>query len=75
VPKGTVFRVLSRKGGAKARVLESVEICRENLKRIMDAVKQSNISVPLGVSVECVSKYRDEFEASVKLFSILQKEF
>jgi len=73
IPQGTEKRVLSRKD-VKARVKESVDICRENLKRILHACQYYNIDVPLGVTVESVSKYSDEFAGSVELFTVLKNE-
>jgi len=73
LPDGTVKRVLSRPS-LKARVEESVEICWENWKRILDASKRLKINVPIGFSVENVSKSKAEQDAAVELFSMLKEE-
>jgi len=73
LPKGTVKRVLSR-DTPKARVDEAVEICRENLKRILDACERYGIDVPLGFNAECVSKHKEEIEGALELFAVLKDE-
>jgi len=73
LPEGTVKRVLSRRD-LKGRVEESIEICWENWKRILDASKRLKISVPIGFSVESVSKSKTEQDAAVQLFKILKEE-
>jgi 5,10-methylenetetrahydrofolate reductase len=73
IPLGTEKRVLSRKT-REAAINESVDICRENLKRILYAIEFYDISVPIGITVETVSKYSDEFNGSLKLFKVLQQE-
>lgn len=55
-----------------ARPLErSIEICRDNLRRILDHPYAAHI--PLGVNVESVSIHRDEIDASVDLFYALRE--
>jgi len=73
LPEGTVKRVLSRPN-LKARVEESVEICWENWTRILAASKRMKLSVPIGFSVESVSKSKVEQEAAVSLFEALREE-
>jgi len=73
LPHGTIRRVLSRPT-LKARVDESLEVCWENWKRILDASKRLQIKVPIGFSVESVSKSRLEQDAAVELFSTLKAE-
>jgi len=73
IPLGTERRVLSRKT-KEAAINESIDICKENLKRILYAVSFYNISVPIGITVETVSKYTDEFNGSIKLFQSLKEE-
>jgi hypothetical protein len=48
---------------------KSIDICRDNLRRILahDYAKE----IPLGVNVESVSINRDELDASVDLFHAL----
>jgi len=48
---------------------KSIEICRENLRRILDQPYAREI--PLGVNVESVSINRDEIDASVDLLHAL----
>jgi len=73
LPRGTVRRVLSR-GSPDACVQEANEICWENFKRILDASKRLKLSVPIGVTVESVSKYRDEQAGANQLFGILRDQ-
>ena len=55
-----------------ARPLErSIEICRDNLRRILDGPYAG--AIPLGVNVESVSINRDEIDASVELFGVLRE--
>jgi 5,10-methylenetetrahydrofolate reductase len=57
---------------AAARPLErSIEICRDNLRRILDGAYAAHI--PLGVNVESVSINRDEIDATVELFGVLRE--
>jgi len=63
-------------GVVKKTVLEnakplgkSIEICRDNLRRILEQPYASEI--PLGINVESVSINRDEIDASVDLFHAL----
>jgi len=73
LPKGTVKRVLSR-CSPQARVEEANEICRENLKRILDACERYGIDVPIGFNAECVSKHKEEIEGALQLFEVLKDE-
>ena len=52
--------------GAPNPLARSIEICRDNLRRILDGAYASHI--PLGINVESVSINRDEIDASVDLF-------
>ncbi len=51
----TEKRVLSRKT-REAAINESVDICKENLKRILYAIEFYHISVPIGITVETGKK-------------------
>lgn len=73
IPVGTKKRVLSR-GNLKACIEESLQICWENFKRILDACQRLKISVPLGFSVESVSKSRMEQQGACKLFVALKEQ-
>jgi hypothetical protein len=56
---------------AAARPLErSIEICRDNLRRILDGPYAA--AIPLGVNVESVSINRDEIDATVELAGVLR---
>jgi hypothetical protein len=50
---------------------KSIEICRDNLRRILDHPYAREI--PLGINVESVSINRDEIDASVDLLHALQE--
>jgi len=70
IPEGTEKRVLSR-ATIQEGIDESISICEENLRRIVHALDHYNLNVPIGITVETVSKYRDEFTASIRLFKRL----
>jgi len=53
--------------GAADPLAKSIEICRDNLRRILDEPYAGEI--PLGVNVESVSINRDEIDASIELFN------
>jgi 5,10-methylenetetrahydrofolate reductase len=55
--------------GAANPLAKSIEICRDNLRRILSQPYAGEI--PLGVNVESVSINRDEIDASVELFHSL----
>ena len=57
--------------GAANPVAKSIEICRDNLRRILDGGYAGQ--VPLGVNVESVSINRDEIDASVELLHTLRE--
>ena len=57
--------------GAANPLAKSIEICRDNLRRILDGNYSKEI--PLGVNVESVSINRDEIDASVDLFHALKE--
>ena len=57
---------------AASPVSKSIEICRDNLRRILDGPYAGDI--PLGINVESVSINRDEIDASIDLFHTLREE-
>jgi hypothetical protein len=57
--------------GAANPLAKSIEICRDNLRSILDGGYAGQI--PLGVNVESVSINRDEIDASVALFHTLKQ--
>jgi hypothetical protein len=57
--------------GAASPLAKSIEICRDNLRRILDESYSGEI--PLGINVESVSINRDEIDASVDLFHALKE--
>ena len=57
--------------GAADPLAKSIEICRDNLRRILEGGYAGQI--PLGVNVESVSINRDEIDASVDLFHALKE--
>ncbi len=65
VPLETETAILS----AADPIERSIEICRDNLRRILDHEYAGQI--PLGINVESVSIKRDEIDASVVLFRAL----
>ena len=67
VPEPTARAIL----GAPSPLTRSIEICRDNLRRILDQPYFGQ--VPLGINIESVSINRDEIDASVDLFHTLQE--
>jgi len=57
--------------GAANPLAKSIEICRDNLRRIVDGAYAGHI--PLGVNVESVSINRDEIDASIELGHALRE--
>jgi hypothetical protein len=55
--------------GAAQPLDKSIEICRDNLRRILDQPYAAEI--PLGINVESVSINRDEIDASIRLLGEL----
>jgi hypothetical protein len=51
--------------GAANPLAQSIEICRANLRRILE--RGYNAAIPIGVNVESVSINRDEIDASIDL--------
>ena len=56
---------------AASPLAKSIEICRDNLRRILDQPYAADI--PLGVNVESVSINRDEIDASIDLCHALRE--
>jgi hypothetical protein len=65
IPEATARDILRNPNPLK----KSIEICRDNLRRILDHPYAREI--PLGINVESVSINRDEIDASVDLFHAL----
>jgi hypothetical protein len=57
--------------GAANPISRSIELCRDNLRRILDQPYADKL--PLGINVESVSINRDEIDASVDLFHALRE--
>ena len=57
--------------GAASPLGRSIELCRDNLRRILDQPYADKL--PLGINVESVSINRDEIDASVDLFHTLRE--
>ncbi len=57
--------------GAASPLAKSIEICRDNLRRILDGAYRD--AIPLGINVESVSINRDEIDASIELFHVLRE--
>ena len=72
VPEDVESRVLLAADTSKnAAVDESIKICCEALSKILDAA--SGCGVPLGVSVESVSGFKEEIDGCFELFRRLQQ--
>ena len=57
--------------GAANPLGKSIDICRDNLRRILDQPYTAHL--PLGINVESVSINRDEIDASIDLFHTLRE--
>jgi hypothetical protein len=57
--------------GAPSPLAKSIQICRDNLRRILERPYRG--AIPLGVNVESVSINRDEIDASIDLFHALRE--
>jgi hypothetical protein len=57
--------------GAANPLSKSIEICRDNLRRILDQPYTAHL--PLGINVESVSINRDEIDASIDLLHVLRE--
>jgi hypothetical protein len=57
--------------GAASPLAKSIEICRDNLRRILDQPYAAKL--PLGINVESVSINRDEIDASIDLLHALRE--
>lgn len=57
--------------GAADPLAKSIEICRDNLREILDTGHLDHI--PFGINVESVSINRDEIDASIDLFNVLSE--
>jgi hypothetical protein len=57
--------------GSADPLARSIQVCCDNLRRILDGAYASHI--PLGVNVESVSINRDEIDASIDLFHALKE--
>ncbi len=57
--------------GAARPLAQSIRICSENLRRILDEPCARDL--PLGINVESVSINRDEIDASIDLFHALEE--
>jgi len=55
---------------AASPLAKSIEICRDNLRRILEQAYAAHL--PLGINVESVSINRDEIDASIDLFHALR---
>jgi len=64
IPSETEHAILA----APAPLSKSIDICRANLRQILDHVDEE---LPLGVNAESVSINRDEIDASIDLFLTL----
>ena len=67
IPPDTIRAIL----GAARPLAKSIDICRDNLRRILDHPYAREI--PLGINVESVSINRDEIDASIELTHVLME--
>ena len=67
IPPETARAIL----GAAKPLAKSIDICRDNLRRILEQPYAREI--PLGINIESVSINKDEIDASVDLFQALSE--
>ena len=67
IPPDTARAIL----GAANPLAKSIDICRENLRRILEQPYAREI--PLGINVESVSINKDEIDASIELSHALME--
>ena len=67
IPPETARAIL----GAANPLAQSIAVCRDNLRRILELPAAREI--PLGINVESVSINRDEIDASIDLFHALEE--
>lgn len=67
IPERTKDEILS----SADPLATSLQVCRSNLRKILDA---GPYRTPLGINVESVSKSKKHIDAAVQLFSLLQEE-
>merc|ERR1711941_83840 len=71
IPEEVEKRVLGKAEVSKEdAVNESIEICVQTLRNIL--AQTSGCGVPLGISVESVSGFKEEIEGAFTLFRLLQ---
>jgi len=67
VPNAIQFRILS----ASDALNESVDICCENLEKILQYA--ALLDIPLGLNIESLTNRKQEIDASVRLFRLLKQ--
>lgn len=67
IPNETARAIL----GAARPLAKSIEVCRGNLRRILEP--EYTAGIPLGINVESVSIHKDEIDASIDLFHALKE--
>lgn len=66
VPEATTLRILN----AEKPLLESIRICHNSLKQILDAVLLYNL--PLGLNIESLTNRKEEIDGSILLYKLLR---
>ena len=75
MPEAVEQRILAKANASESKskeaaVLESIDVCCEALERILSAAGQCG--VPLGLSVESISGFREEIDGCFEMFRRLQ---
>lgn len=55
---------------AESPLARSIELCHDNLSRILDACLP--LGIPIGLNIESLTNRKEEIEASIRLFELLQ---
>ncbi|GHE84947.1 methylenetetrahydrofolate reductase [Thalassotalea profundi] len=66
VPEATSLRILN----AEKPLFESIRICHNSLKQILDAVLPYNL--PLGLNIESLTNRKEEIDGSILLYKLLR---
>ena len=73
IPAEVEARIVGKAEESKAAAVEeSVNICSEILRDIL--AEAGDVGVPLGISVESVSGFREEIDGAFELFRRLQQQ-
>lgn len=68
VPEQTSAQIIN----SDSPLAESLQVCKDNLDQILDAVLP--LGIPIGLNIESLTNRKEEIEASIELFKTLKAE-